>query len=90
MMRMPRSSSRSGAYFSRFDGRRVVEQPADVGVPEAASAPASSPSLPTCGLCGSPSSSECAWWRRWSATQPITGPSTAIEPQIAKRYSTGL
>ena len=90
MTRMPRSSSRSGACCSRLDGRRVVEEPADVRVPEPVSGVASSPSLPTCGLCGSPSSSECAWWRRWSVTQPITGPSTAIDPQIANAYSTGL
>ena len=34
----------------------------------------------TCGECGSPSSSACAWCLRWSATQSMTGPCTDIEP----------
>ncbi len=37
------------------------------------------------GECGSPSRSENAWWRRWSATQMIGGPCTAIEPAIARK-----
>ncbi len=32
----------------------------------------------------------CAWCLRWSATQAITGPCTAIEPREAKTYSVGL
>jgi len=35
------------------------------------------------GECGSPSRSLNAWWRRWSATQRITPPSTASEPATA-------
>ena len=35
------------------------------------------------GECGSPSRSENAWWRRWSATQLRTLPCTASEPVIA-------
>ena len=31
-----------------------------------------------------------AWCLRWSATQETTGPWTAIEPRIAKAYSTGF
>ena len=31
-----------------------------------------------------------AWCLRWSATQAITEPCTAIEPRIANRYSVGL
>ena len=45
---------------------------------------------PTWGECGSPSSSVWAWCLRWSATQLMTGPWTAIEPAAAKKYSTGL
>ena len=45
---------------------------------------------PTWGLCGSPSSSVCAWCLRWSATQLMTGPCTAIDPSTAKVYSTGF
>ena len=90
MTRMPRSSSRSGANFpapsavgwSKSQPRWACHSPL--------SAPASSPSLATWGLCGSPSSSAKAWWRRWSVTQPITGPSTASEPKRANRYSSGL
>ncbi len=37
----------------------------------------------TCGLCGSPSTSENAWCLRWSATHEMTGPSIAAEPRIA-------
>ena len=36
------------------------------------------------GECGSPSRSEKAWCRRWSATQMITGPCTAIWPAIGQ------
>ena len=39
---------------------------------------------PTCGLWGSPSSSEKAWCLRWSATQEMIGPSTAADPSTAK------
>src|SRR4051795_9120463 len=45
---------------------------------------------PTCGLWGSPSTSVWAWCLRWSATQAITDPWTAIDPRVAKRYSVGL
>src|SRR4029450_4459286 len=48
------------------------------------------PSSPTCGECGSPSSSACAWCLRWSATQSMTGPWTDIEPAIAKPHSIGF
>ena len=48
------------------------------------------PSTPTWGLCGSPSSSVWAWCLRWSATQAIAGPCTAIEPSMANVYSIGF
>ena len=35
------------------------------------------------GECGSPSRSENAWWRRWSATQFSTLPWIANDPEIA-------
>ena len=52
--------------------------------------PRSTPMMPSptrCGECGSPSSSECAWCLRWSATQWTTGPWTAIWPSPANVYS---
>ena len=42
------------------------------------------------GVCGSPSWSVWAWCLRWSATQFMTGPCTAIDPTIASEYCTGL
>ena len=54
------------------------------------STPVTPSPCPTWGLCGSPSTSVCAWCLRWSATQAITGPCTAIEPREAKTYSVGL
>ena len=39
---------------------------------------------PACGECGSPSRSAKLWCLRWSETQRITGPCTAIEPSTAR------
>src|SRR3954463_5083471 len=39
---------------------------------------------PTCGLCGSPSTSVWAWCLRWSATQSRTEPWTLSWPRPAK------
>src|SRR3954449_2527791 len=45
--------------------------------------PLAPPPWPTCGLCGSPSSSVCAWCLRWSATQSRTEPWTLSWPRPA-------
>ena len=41
------------------------------------------------GECGSPSLSVKAWWRRWSATQVMTGPWKAMLPTIARPTRSG-
>jgi len=41
------------------------------------------------GECGSPSLSEKAWWRRWSATHPITPPWNAVLPMTASAMRSG-
>ena len=90
MKRMP--GPRRGPARIVFQSARPVldEQPAGVRVPEPAQHAADPSPWPTCGLCGSPSTSVWAWCLRWSATQAITGPCTAIEPSTAKAYSSGL
>jgi hypothetical protein len=42
------------------------------------------------GECGSPSRSEKAWWRRWSATQATTEPCDARLPASASAIRSGL
>jgi hypothetical protein len=86
IQRMPLSSQRSGAYL-----RNAAEPCVFVSQPTCANhRPLRPEPWPTCGLCGSPSSSVWAWCLRWSATQAIAGPWTAIEPMMAQKYSTGL
>ena len=41
------------------------------------------------GECGSPSLSVKAWWRRWSATQVMSGPCSAMLPSTASMIRTG-
>ena len=86
IQRMPLSSQRSGAYLRNSASPCVlVSQPTC-----AYHRPFRPEPWPTCGLCGSPSSSVWAWCLRWSATHAIAGPWTAIEPAMAQKYSTGL
>ena len=84
--RIPGSSYSSPAYF--FQSARPwvsISQPV-----WACQSPARPEPWPTCGECGSPSSSACAWCLRWSATQSITEPWRPIEPRTANVYSVGL
>ena len=74
------SSTRSRRVALALGAAVVGDEPADVRVQRPRSAPSMPAPRPTCGLCGSPSSSVCAWCLRWSATQLMTGPWTAIEP----------
>ncbi len=46
-------------------------------------APSTPAPKPTCGECGSPSTSEYAWCLRWSETHCETGPCVVIAPRIA-------
>ena len=43
--------------------------------------------VPSRGVCGSPSLSECWWWMRCVATQKIGPPSSASVPQVVRMYS---
>ena len=43
--------------------------------------------VPSRGVCGSPSLSECWWWMRCVATQKIGPPSSASVPQVVRKYS---
>ena len=82
MRLMSLSASRSGAKRSRLDSSRPNSQPM-----WAWNMPLVRPrTLPPKrhGECGSPSRSEKAWWRRWSATHWVMLPCTAKEPATAR------
>ena len=49
--------------------------------------PACAHHVPSRGVCGSPSRSECWWWTRWVATQKIGPPSSASVPHQVRKYS---
>ena len=86
---MPRSSCRSRAYLVCS----LVPEWSNSQPMCAYQRPVTAPLKPLpCpwGVCGSPSWSVWAWCLRWSATQFMTGPSTAIDPTMARKYSTGL
>ena len=88
--RIPRSSTRSRAYLARSARPCSVMSHPTWACSSPRTAPLIPAPAPTWGECGSPSSSVWAWCLRWSATQLMTGPWTAIEPAAAKKYSTGL
>ena len=68
-------------YLSRLVCSTSNIQPRWANQKPLVSAPSESPKRH--GECGSPSRSLYAWWRRWSATQRITGPSMASDPAMA-------
>ena len=84
------SSIRSRRVAVLLAALRVQEQPAEVGVREAAQRARRPWPWSTCGECGSPGTSVKAWCLRWSATQEITGPSIAIDPNAANVARTHL
>ena len=88
--RIPRSSISSLAYLRRSAWPWSVNSQPMCAWNRPLSAPIQPSPNWTCGECGSPSSSACAWCLRWSATQSMTGPCTDIDPAIAKPYSIGL
>jgi len=59
-------------------------------VPEAGEATPHAIAVAHMGTVWVASSSVWAWCLRWSATQEITGPWTAIDPSRANVYSSGL
>ena len=74
-------------YFSRLVCSTSNSQPMCANQKPLTSAGTVSPKRH--GECGSPSRSLKAWWRRWSATQRMTGPSMASEPAIASAMRSG-
>ena len=79
---MSLSASRSGAKRCLLVKSRSNSQPMCACQKPLAIATGEVPN--SHGECGSPSRSEKAWWRRWSATQMITGPWMPIPPMTAR------
>ena len=80
--RRTRSLSRSGANRSRS----AVPTASNSQPTCACHSPLTPPQNPgpaRCGECGSPAWSVNVWCLRWSATQVMTDPCTAIEPSMA-------
>ncbi len=84
---MSRSAIRSGAQrraevCSRSNSQPVCAQARPLSRPQVL--------LPKRhGECGSPSASLNAWCLRWSATQRMTGPSSASDPATARKIFSG-
>ena len=77
------SSIRSRPYFVRTTRPFVLKSQPTCECQNPRSDPRRPAPLPTCGECGSPSTSECAWCLRWSETHWQTGPCDVIEPSTA-------
>src|SRR5690606_8667508 len=80
-LRMAGSLRRSGAKRSALLRSRLTTQPMWACPNPLAMAHGDVPN--SHGECGSPSLSEKAWCRRWSATQVMTGPCRAMLPAMA-------
>ena len=81
---MPRSASRSFAYFVHSARPTLRKSQPTWACQRPAILPRIPGPKPACGECGSPSRSAKLWCLRWSETQRITGPCTAIEPSTAR------
>ena len=81
------SASRSGAKRSALVWSRSNSQPMCECQKPLAMAAGEVPNSQ--GECGSPSRSENAWWRRWSATQATTEPCEASPPATASAIRSG-
>ena len=83
MKTMPRSASRSFAYFVHSARPMLRKSQPTCACQRPAILPRIPGAKPACGECGSPSRSAKLWCLRWSETQRMTGPWTAIEPSTA-------